>query len=167
MFCLNENSAPAGVTSEERATYPRPVVEPTVEGASRLGSLYWEEVERFMRGVVRAHASRDGLQLRIPGGPVLLGFRGPLLDVSDGHVTCLYDITGGLLARAPGGQISFHQEGSGPTQVRSAIADYHPRLGARPRRPRWFGALYQHVQVRVHVAISRQYFARLAREARA
>ncbi len=164
MVCLNKHSVPIGVTSEEQATYARPVVEPTTQGASRLGALYWEEVERFTRGLVHAEASPDGLRLRIPGGPVLLGFRGPRLDASDGRIACRYEITGGLLARSPGGHISFHQEGSDPAQVRSAIADYHPRLGARPRWPRWFGVLYEHVQARLHLAISRRYFARLGRE---
>ena len=36
---------------------PGAVVEPTERGAAELGAVYWLEVERFMRGVVRARVS--------------------------------------------------------------------------------------------------------------
>jgi hypothetical protein len=49
--------------------------------------------------------------------------------------------------------------------MRSTITGFFPRLAARQGEPDWTGALYSHVQSRIHVAVSRRYFKRLIAEA--
>jgi hypothetical protein len=71
-----------------------------------------------------------------------------------------------LLAQRPAGEIAFAQVGRSPLVVRSTIRGFFPSLAARQGERDWTGALYSQVQSRVHVAISRRYFARLIREAR-
>jgi len=89
----------------------QPVVELTERGAAELGTLYWLEVERFMRGVVRARVSAEGsVELRLrPGGVLLLSFAPPELSAANGIVRCTYPISGGLLTRSASGTISFSQ----------------------------------------------------------
>ena len=74
-----------------------------------------------------------------------------------------YPITGGLLARRPAGSITLTQSGRDTVELSSRISGFVPRLAARPGRPPWTGTLYEQVQSRIHVAISRRYFSRLAR----
>jgi hypothetical protein len=80
-------------------------------------------------------------------------------------VRCTYPIAGGLLAQRPAGEILFEQAGGSEPVLRSAIRGFFPRLAARHGRPDWTGALYTRVQSRIHVAVSRRYFARLVAEA--
>lgn len=132
-------------------------------GAAELGALYWREVERFMRGLVRARTSRDGgveLHLR-PAGLTLIRLGPPELAASADLVRCRYPIAGGLLARRAGGTISFSQETGPPVVLASAIAGFFPRFGAAPGRPRWTGAAYDLLQRRLHLAVSRRYFKTL------
>src|SRR4051812_44942113 len=145
---------------------PGPVVEVTERGAEALGAVYWREVERFMHGLVRAEASPDGsVRLHLqPGGLVLLAFGPPVPAVVDDGVRCTYRIAGGLLARTPDGTISFSQEVGPPLALASEITGFFPRLAARPGRPRWTGALYEQVQRRLHLAISKRYFRALLGE---
>jgi hypothetical protein len=151
------------VDSEQRLAAPEPVVEATEQGAGQLGAVYWREVERFMRGLVAAETSADGsviLRLR-PGSVVLLAFGAPEMAAADGGVRCTYPIVGGLLARTPGGTISFAQESGPPLALASAISGFFPRLAAAPGRPGWTGALYEQVQRRLHLAVSKRYFRAL------
>jgi hypothetical protein len=153
------------IESEESVVVPRPVVAGSPEGARRLGDVYWSEVEAFTRGLVRARRRHGGIELALLGrGPSLLRIGAPLVAAGD-VVSCRYAIEGGLLARAPAGEISFAQSGAEPTVLRAAITGFFPRLAARPGRPLWTGAVYAHAQARLHVAVSRRYFARLIREA--
>lgn len=135
----------------------------TEEGARTLGRVYWEEVERCTRGLVRARSGSGGVELRLLGRAALLRFGPPEVRLVGDVVVCRYPILGGLLARAPGGSISFAHQGGESPELRSAITGFFPRLGARPGRPDWTGALYAHVQARVHRAVGRRYFARLVR----
>jgi hypothetical protein len=80
-------------------------------------------------------------------------------------VLSCYAITGGLLARAPGGSISFSQTAPPGVQLRATIDGFFPRLGGRPGGPAWTGALYRHIQQRIHTNVSRRYFRRLIGEA--
>jgi hypothetical protein len=162
-----QTRSPSGAFgSVQRASFSTPVVERSAAGADRLGEIYWREVERSTLGVIRLRRSAEGVEVRLLGvGPVLLRFGRPEHAVSETIVRCLYPIRGGLLVRTPGGSISFTQRGSDVVEVSSAIADYHPRLAARRQTARWNGLLYPHVQARLHVALGRRYFARLAREA--
>jgi hypothetical protein len=155
---------PSGaVSSQQRRRLARPAVAESVDGARVLGRVYWEEVEGFTRGLVRARRSTGGVELTLLGRLVLLRFGPADVRVDGGVVVCRYRILGGLLARAPGGSISFSQLGGDRPELRSTIAGFVPRLAARPGRPDWTGALYAQVQARLHAAVGRRYFARLAR----
>lgn len=155
-----QNQTEAGaVGSEQRVALVAPVVEFSEQGAERLGWMYWNEMRRCTLGLVR----KCGNEIRVLGsGPVLLRFGEPALEASRELVICRYPIRGGLLARRPGGDISFVQSTS---ELRSSIRDFFPALAAHQGEPDWTGALYSPVQSRIHVAISRRYFARLIAEA--
>ena len=79
---------------------------------------------------------------------------------------CTLSDQGGLLARRPAGEIVFAQVGGSPPSRPLDDSRLLPELAARQGERDWTGALYSHVQSRVHVAISRRYFARLIAEAR-
>jgi hypothetical protein len=153
------------IDSEQRMPAHGQVVAFSERGAAELGSVYWREVERFMHGAVRADVGADGaVELRLrPSGTVLLAFGPPETRTGNGTTRCTYAITGGLLARRPGGSISFSQEAA-PPALASAISGFFPRLAAAPGRPSWTGALYEQVQRRVHLAVSKRYFATLLGE---
>lgn len=155
------------VESEQAFPLPDPVVPMSPSGARRLGWVYWEEVERTMRGLVSVRPTGRGVELRLlRNGPLLLGFGPPELEVRPTSVSCSYPILGGLLGRAEGGVLALAQERVGPWCIRTSIGGYFPRLGALPGRPRWTGFLYAQVQARLHRAVARRYVARLVREAR-
>jgi hypothetical protein len=160
-------TAAGAVESEQRVTLRAPVVAFTASGAEQLGRAYWREVERVTRRLVRARERDDRLELRLFGnGPVLLRFGRPALEATNELALCSYPIEGGLLARRAAGEIVFAQVGGPPPAVRSTIRGFFPSLAARERKPDWTGALYTKVQSRIHVAVSRRYFARLISEAR-
>jgi hypothetical protein len=159
-------SAAGAFESCQRIVFSEPVVEHSAAGAKRLGELYWREVERSTFGVVRARISAGGLQVRLLGArPALLRFGPPEHEVSPRTVSCRYPIRGGLLVQAPGGSITFSQDGLAIVVVCSAITGFFPRLAACRRRRRWDAMLYLHVQARLHMALGRRYFARLSHEA--
>jgi hypothetical protein len=158
-----ENGA---IDSEQRMPAPGPVVEVSELGAAELAAVYWREVERFMHGLVRARVSTDeSVELRLwPTGVRLLSFAPPQTTVAEGTVQRTYPISRGLLARQPGGTISFSQEAGSPPELTSAIAGFFPRFAAAPGRPSWTGALYEQVQRRLHLAVSKRYFDALLAE---
>jgi hypothetical protein len=144
------------------------VVEFSETGGEHLGRVYWREVERITGRLVRARERQGSIELRLlVRGPALLRFGPPRIEVTTTLVSCRYPIEGGLLARRPGGEIDFAQTGDGPTVLRSAIRGFFPSLAARTGSPDWTGALYNRVQSRIHVVVSRRYFARLIGETRA
>ena len=156
------------VESEQRVVLRAPVVEFSETGGEHLGRVYWREVERITGRLVRARERQGSIELRLLGrGPALLRFGAPRIEVTTTLVSCRYPIEGGLLARRPGGEIDFAQTGDGPTVLRSAIRGFFPSLAARSGSPGWTGALYNRVQSRIHVVVSRRYFARLIGETRA
>jgi hypothetical protein len=159
----SERHNDGAIDSEQRLAAPEPVVKATERGAAELGFLYWREVERFMRGLVAANVNADGsVQLRLrPGGLVLLAFGAPELRVEDEGVRCMYPIVNGFLVRRAGGTISFSQEAGPPFALASAITGFFPRFAAPPGRPGWTGALYEQVQRRLHLAVSKRYFGAL------
>ena len=155
------------VESEQRVVLHTPVVEFSVAGGERLGRVYWREVERTTGGLVRARERLGSIELRLLGrGPSLLRFGPPTIEATTTVVCCRYPIEGGLLARRPAGEIIFAQAGNGHPVVRSAIRGFFPRLASRTASADWTGALYNQVQSRIHVVVSRRYFARLIAEAR-
>jgi len=156
------------VESEQRVVVRAPVIEFSETGGEHLGRMYWREVERISRRLVQARDRQGSIELRLLGrGPSLLRFGAPMIEATTTLVSCSYPIEGGLLARRPGGEIVFAQTGAGPSVVRSAVRGFFPSLATRTRSPGWTGALYNRVQSRIHVVVSRRYFARLVAETRA
>jgi hypothetical protein len=151
------------VESEQRVTLSAPAVPFDDTGASTLGERYWREVERATHGLVRARHTPEGVRLRLLGrGPVLLSFASPRLEADAHKVRCSFPISGGRLARRAAGELTFAQVDGQRVEVRSAIRGFYPALAAHEGRRDWTGALYNSVQSRIHVAISRRYFRSLA-----
>lgn len=149
-------TADGAVESEQRVALAAPVVEFSVQGAAQLGHAYWSEVRRLTWNLVRPREGADTLELRLLGsGPALLCFGGPTVEATETLASCSYSIQGGLLARRPAGEISFAQLGGPAPLVRSTVRGFVPRL-----------PLHNQLQSRLHLAISRRYFARLISEAR-
>lgn len=146
------------VHSDERVHARHPVVAPSPAGALHLGERYFSEVGRATRGSMRRRDTASGVELRLFAfGPSLLRFGPPELHVSANHVSCQYPICGGLLARRPGGAITLSQRGTEEPELRATVTAFVPRL-ALP-------LLYDRLQHRLHVRISRRYFRRLIAEA--
>jgi hypothetical protein len=161
----SERVSPAGaVEFEQRAQATRPLVELSADGALELGSRYWREVEAATHRLVRAR-TRDGeVELRGLGVLTLLRFGRPETAVDEARVLSRFPIVGGLLARSPAGAISFSQTSGPPVELRATIDGFFPRLAGRPGAPAWTGALYRHVQRRLHTSISDRYFRRMIGE---
>lgn len=155
------------VESEQSVALSVPVVDFSKAGAEQLGRSYWREVQRVTRSLIRVRERKGSLELRLLGaGPALIRFGRPTVEATEVLVSCSYPIDGGLLARRRAGAITFAQTAGPAPTVRSTIRGFFPRLAARAGRPDWTGALYNELQTRAHVAISRRYFARLIAEAR-
>jgi len=154
------------VEAEQLVDLAVPVVEFTEEGAYALARAYWEEVERSTLRFVRRAGGRRGVQLCVLGrGPALLAFGSPEVVASETLVRCRYPITGGFLARLPQGELTFEQTGGDRLRLSSSIRGFLPTLAARRAERHWTGALYDQVQSRLHVYISRRFFARLTGQA--
>jgi hypothetical protein len=155
------------VESDQRAVLRTPVVAFSVTGGEHLGRVYWREVERITGRLVQARERQGSIELRLLGrGPSLLRFGPPTIKATTTLVCCRYPIEGGLLARRPTGEIIFAQAGDRQPVVCSAIRGFFPSLASRTASPDWTGALYNQVQSRIHVVVSRRYFARLIAETR-
>jgi hypothetical protein len=152
------------VMLEERARPGTPVVEPTEAGALALGERYWAEVERLTLGLVRTRHRGGALELGALRW-TLLRFGAPHAAADGSGARSLFPILGGLLARAPAGSISFEQRVEPVTELRVTVEGFLPRLDVRPGGPLWSGVLFRHVQLRLHTAVGRRYFARLIAEA--
>ena len=75
---------------------------------------------------------RDGaVALRLFGRWTLLAFDAPSTAVDESGVLTSFAITGGLLARTPGGSITFSQSAPPHVQLRATIDGFFPRLGRR------------------------------------
>ena len=161
----SERVSPTGaVQFEQLVTSTRPLVGQSEAGALELAASYWHEVEITTRRLVRVHNRNGQITLRLLGLVTLLRFGVPETVVDDAGVLSRYAITGGLLARSPGGSISFSQSAPPHVQLRATIDGFFPRLGGRAGGPAWTGALYRHVQQRIHTNVSRRYFRRLIGE---
>jgi hypothetical protein len=138
------------------------VVDGSPTGALALGRAYWVQVERTTRGLVRLRGGAEQPELAIGRrGPALLRFGAAELEAGADAVAYRVAIAGGLLTREPAGTFELRQQGRGPCELRSTIRGFHPTLAGRPGGRGWTGALYRQVQARLHVRISRRYFAGL------
>ena len=72
-----------GFESTQRVLASEPLVESSESGARWLGIAYWQAVNRFTRGGVRARWTNDGGRLTLLGGASLLSFGPPELAFSD------------------------------------------------------------------------------------
>jgi hypothetical protein len=61
-----------GFESRQRVLVAEPVVEASEAGARTLGVTYWQAVDRFTRGGVRASWTGGGGKLKLLGGATLL-----------------------------------------------------------------------------------------------
>jgi hypothetical protein len=154
-----------GFESRQRVLVGEPVVEASESGARVLGVTYWQAVDRFTRGGVRAGWSGTGGTLRLLGGLTLLTFGPPELSFESDVVSCRHEIRGGALALRAGGSVTLAQ-----TRVRDrrelsvTVEEYMPRLAARVGAPWWTGLLYAKGQSPFHAAVSRRYFDLLVRK---
>lgn len=148
-------SASGAVEFEQRVTATRPLVELSESGALSLADRYWDEVEAVTRGLVRVRRRESGPELRVLGRWILLRFAAPNIVIDEAGVLSRFPIEGGWLARAPGGSITFAQSSAPVVGLRATIDGFFPRLR---------GALYRHVQQRIHTSVSRRYFRRLLEE---
>ena len=145
------------VVLEEAAAASESVVEPTARGARELAASYWREVEATTHGLVRVTARDGHVELKLlRRGPTLIDLGAPGVTAATERVACSFPIVGGLLVARPGGALSLEQVSGDPFVLRSRLTGYSPRLA---------GAIYSHVQARLHSLISRRFFARLIREA--
>jgi len=150
--------------SRQRVLVAEPAVEASEAGARTLGVTYWQAVDRFTRGVVRASWAGSGGKLKLLGGATLLTFGQPELSFDDGLVSCRHAIQGGLLALRAGGSVTLAQRPEGDRQELSVtVEEYLPRLAARAGAPQWTGMLYAKGQSPFHAAVSRRYFELLLR----
>jgi len=139
--------------SEQCVQIGLPVVESSEAGAHRLGTEYWLALTAWSRGVVQFRERPDGVDLRLfRGGPALLRLGPAEVAAGEHGVTCRYPVRGGLLARRAEGALRLSQSGN---DLCTLVTGFFPRV-----------ALYLLVQRRIHVAVSRRYFARLIAESR-
>ena len=145
-----ESRRNGAVDSEHWALSPQPVVEPTLDGAHRLGREYWRAVRRSTLGLVRSRESDDRVELRLLGlRPALLVFEPAHVAVTDDRVTCTFRIVRGALAQRAGGTLSLTQVGLATPELRVAVKGFYPRLGLQ----------YAPLEQRLHASVSRRYFA--------
>jgi hypothetical protein len=150
--------------SRQRVLVAEAVVEASEAGARTLGVTYWQAVDRFTRGGVRASWTGDGGKLRLLGGPTLLTFGPAEFSFDNRLVSCRHEIKGGLLALRAGGSVTLEQRPEGDQQELSVTVEgYLPRLAARVDAPPWTGMLYAKGQSPLHAAVSRRYFELLLR----
>jgi hypothetical protein len=156
--------ASGGLESRQRVLVPEPAVEVSESGARVLGVTYWQAVNRFTRGGVRARWSEGGGTLRLLGCATLLSFGPPELRFDTGVVSCRHGIRGGVLALRAGGSVTLAQRQEGEQyELSVTVEEYLPRLAARAGAPWWTGALYIKGQSPFHVGVSRRYFDLLVR----
>ncbi|MCY7304107.1 MAG: hypothetical protein LH654_13970 [Thermoleophilia bacterium] len=161
-----EYGSGGAVRLEQWVRPPGLVVELSEEGALALGRGYWLEVESFTHRLVRARQRRGVLELRLFGRWTLLRFGDPEAAADESGAFSRFPIVGGLLARRPGGSITFAQTVRPALELRATVDGFFPRLNGRPGRPVWTGALYLQVERRLHTEISHRYFTRMIREAK-
>ncbi len=153
-----------GFESRQRVLVAEPVAEGSEAGAHWLGVTYWQAVDGFTRGGVRATWCDEGGRLRLLGGATLLRFGRPQLGYANGIVSCRYAIAGGLLALRAGGSVTLAQRvADDEHELSVTVEEYLPRLAARAGAPWWTGALYAKGQSPFHAAVSRRYFELLVR----
>jgi hypothetical protein len=131
--------------SRQRVLVAEPAVEASEAGARTLGVTYWQAVDRFSRGGVRASWTGDGGRLKLLGGATLLSFGPAELSFEGGLVGCRYAIEGGLLALRAGGSVTLAQrpEGAWVAETRAERCA-SPAAAAVGKRSRSSGSRASH-----------------------
>jgi hypothetical protein len=153
---VERHTSGGAVNSVQRVALEKVVVPMSDRGARELGALYWSEVERGMRGLVRARRRQDGIVLELAGLVTLLhfGLEEPRLDGEE--LECRYPILGGLLTAREGGSLAIVQRAGRAPELELAVTGYFSRLMSGPLGPvrRFF---YSSVQRPLHLAVSRRF----------
>ena len=153
-----------GFESRQRVLVPEPAVEASETGARWLGVTYWQAVDGFTRGGVRASGAARVAGSACWAARPCSGSARRSSRYTDGMVSCRYAIEGGLLALRAGGSVTLAQRADGAEHELSVtVEEYLPRLAARAGAPWWTGALYAKGQSPFHAAVSRRYFELLVR----
>jgi hypothetical protein len=105
-----------------------------------------------MLGLVRRRRRGTELQLRLLSVLPLLRFGPATTAVGEGDVCISFPVLGGLLAKGAGGSLTLTASAGPVPELRTVVEDFRPRLGV----------LYEPLQQRIHVAVGRRWFARLA-----
>ena len=149
--------------AEQRIALGSSAVETSETGARRLGEEYWAEISRVTRGLVRARAGRDGVELTLVGRFTLFGFGPSEPTVDDERTSCRFEILRGLLVARAGGSLTITQNTRPPRELIVAVDGYIPRLDPTRDRSGAGGFLYTQLQERAHNAVGRRYLERMAR----
>jgi hypothetical protein len=149
--------ADGAIASDESVALSSPVgaSPPDAARARYLAERYWLAVARASRGLVHGRANGRGVELRLLGTVCLLRLGLPETAYDADGVCCRYTIVGGVLARRPGGRLTLSERLRPEPALRAAVEGFFPRLGVRP---------YQELQHRLHVAVSRRFFAAVIAE---
>jgi hypothetical protein len=153
------------VESEEWAPLHEPIVAASENGALELGALYFSELRRITRRLVRHDARAGSSALLFCETLTLFVFGAPEVRVAENEVECRLPIVGGLLVARPGGALSVVQRTSPELQLGVLVTDYVPRLTSR-RRHSFRRFIYGNVQRRLHTYISRHLLDHVAAAAR-
>jgi hypothetical protein len=153
------------VESEEWASLQEPIVASSENGALQLGTLYFSELRRITRRLVRHEARAGSSALLLCETLTLFVFGAQEARVAVNEIECRLPIVGGLLVARPGGALRVVQRTSPELQLGLLVTDYVPRLTSRQRHSlRRF--IYANVQRRLHTYVSRRFLDRVAAGAR-
>lgn len=152
-----------GVAAEQPIADGSSAVDSSEAGARRLGEEYLAEIGHATRGLIKARASDDGVDLVLGGRITLFAFGPPEPTVDGERTECRVAIRSGVLVGGEGGSLVITQR-SGPTpELIVSIEGYVPRLDPTYSCRGVRGFLYRQIQERAHGAISRRYVERMAR----
>lgn len=149
------------VESEEWVLLHEPIVASSENGALELGALYFSELRRITRRLVRHDPRAGSSALRLCETLTLFVFGAPEVRVGVDEIECRLPIVGGLLVAEPGGALRVIQRTSPELQLGLLVTDYVPRLTSR-RRHTFRRFIYANVQRRLHTYISRRFLDHVA-----
>ena len=133
----------------------------------RLARTYWKYLSRVTLGIIRVTYTQDERLVVVIGRPlVLLRFRAPEYDLSDGRGIVQWKIQDGLLVsqRNEGyleidvKRLESDRAGYARVHVEVEVANFYPAIATWVAR--WF---YQQTQSRIHVLVTHGFLRSLAK----